>query len=137
MTMTTPEDDDRPHILVVNDDPAILDLFEELLSEEGYRVTLDNFSVQVQAMHQRLRERRPDLVLLDIMIGAEGNGWQLVQAMKMDRTVRDIPLIICTAAVSQVAEFGEQLDALGVAVVFKPFDIDHLLSVVGELLVTA
>jgi CheY-like chemotaxis protein len=46
--MTTNKADASKHILVVNDDAAILQLFDELLSEEGYRVSLDNFSRQTQ-----------------------------------------------------------------------------------------
>ncbi|MBA2758514.1 MAG: hypothetical protein H0U38_02365, partial [Chloroflexia bacterium] len=62
--MTTNDTDARKHILVVNDNPAILHLFDELLSEEGYRVTLDNFSRQTQEVYESIREQRPDLVIL-------------------------------------------------------------------------
>jgi DNA-binding response OmpR family regulator len=132
--MTTNHPDGRKHILVVNDDPAILQLFDELLSEEGYRVTLDNFSRQTQEVYENIREHRPDLVILDFIIGNEGGGWQLLQVLEMDRTTRDTPLIICTGAVRQVTELSGHLETMGIQVVLKPFDIDHLLSVVKSML---
>jgi CheY-like chemotaxis protein len=126
-------DDQKKHIVVINDDPAILALFDELLSDEGYTVTLDNFQRQTADLLGVIREFQPDLVIMDFIIGGELKGWQLVQATKMDRRVRDIPVIICTAAVKQVTELSEQLDSVGVQVVIKPFDIDVLLDVMDRI----
>lgn len=87
------DSDQRKHILVVNDDPAILELFNELLSEEGYRVTLDSFHRQTTELLEVVREIHPDLVIMDFVIGGEPKGWQLVQATQMDRVIREIPVI--------------------------------------------
>lgn len=128
-----PDDAKRKHIFVMNDTPAILDLFRELLEEEGYQVTLDRF--EATAIDEKLtdiKKAKPDLVVLDYIIGAEGLGWQLLQLMKMDRATRDIPVLICTGAVRQVEELQTHLDAMGVAVVLKPFDIDQLLAQIAE-----
>lgn len=121
------------HILVVNDDPAILELFEELLSEDGYRVTLDKFERETSELLDIVRELQPDLVLLDFIIGGERKGWQLLQVIKMDRSTRDIPVLVCTAAVKQVTELSTHLDELKVHVVIKPFDIDVLLTIIGKI----
>lgn len=128
-----PDDAKRKHIFVMNDTPAILDLFRELLEEEGYQVTIDRF--EATAIDEKLtdiKKAKPDLVVLDYIIGAEGLGWQLLQLMKMDRATRDIPVLICTGAVRQVEELQTHLDAMGVAVVLKPFDIDQLLAQIAE-----
>lgn len=125
--------DQRKHILAINDDPAILQLFDDLLSEEGYRVTLDTFNRQTTDLLGVIRELQPDLVVMDYIIGGEAGGWQLLQAARMDRAVKHIPVIICTGAVKQVTEMSEQLDSLGVQVVFKPFDIDHLIEVIDKV----
>ena len=53
----------KPYILVVDDEPAIRDLVKEILDDEGYEVaTADGGDAARQAM----RNRRPDLALLDI-----------------------------------------------------------------------
>lgn len=119
------------HILAINDDPAVLALFDELLSEEGYKVTLDNFARKTGDLLQTIRDLQPDLVIMDFIIGGEGSGWQLLQATRMDRMTRDIPVVVCTAAVKQVTELGDHLDSMGVNVVIKPFDIDHLLNIIS------
>jgi DNA-binding response OmpR family regulator len=119
--------------MVVNDDPAILQLFEDLLSEEGYRVSLDKFDRQTGELLQSIRELKPDLVIMDFLIGREESGWQLLQITQMDRDTRGIPVIVCTGAVKQVTELSTHLDALGIHVVIKPFDIDVLLTIIGKV----
>lgn len=126
----TQQDDARKHILVVNDDPAILELFKELLEEDGYKVTLDKFDRQTGDLLDNIRDLQPDLVIMDFIIGGEASGWQLLQVTKMERATRDIPVIVCTAAIKQVTELSVHLDEMGVHVVIKPFDIDNLLGVI-------
>jgi two-component system, OmpR family, response regulator VicR len=127
----------QPHngkrILVVNDEPAVLDLFRELLEEEGYRVSLDKFERPTQELLETVKEVRPDLVILDFIIGGEGKGWQLLQVLKMERSTKEIPVIVCTGAVKQVTEMSAHLNELGIQVVLKPFDIDHLLEIVSKV----
>ena len=121
------------HILVVNDTPAILDLFTDLLEDEGYRVSTDTFSTIAETVLAQIGELRPDLIILDFLIGGEGLGWQLLQLLKMDRKTAAIPVIICTAAVRQVEELQGHLRDMGVTVVLKPFDIDHVVAEVARV----
>lgn len=121
------------HILAVNDDAAILQLFDDLLTEAGYRVTLDNFQRQTGELLDAIREIQPDMIVMDFVIGGEMKGWQLLQAAKMDRSTRDIPVVVCTATVKQVTELGAHLDAMKVHVVLKPFDIDVLLDTIDKV----
>lgn len=123
----------KKHILVVNDDPAILELFRDLLSEEGYDVTLDKFERQTGDLLQSIRDLQPDLVIMDFIVGREDSGWQLLQAAKMDRSTRAIPVIVCTGAIKQVTELSVHLDEMDVHVVLKPFDIDHLLEIIDKV----
>lgn len=120
----------KKHILVVNDDPAILELFRDLLVEEGYEVTLDKFARQTGELLESIKDLRPDLVIMDFIIGGEDSGWQLLQATKMDRATKDLPVVVCTAAVKQITELSDHLDSLDVHVVIKPFDIDVLLKII-------
>lgn len=119
---------EQKHVFVINDTVAILELFRSLLEDEGYRITTDGFSVELVEMLGRVRDARPDVVVLDFVILDEGKGWQFLQLMKMDRETKDIPVIVCTAAAKLVEELQVHLDAMGVVVVLKPFDIDHLLE---------
>jgi len=115
------------HILVVNDTQEILELFRELLEEEGYRVTLYSFAILDMG---EIEQVAPDLILLDYIFGGERQGWQMLQKLKMRRSTARIPVVICTAAVREVREIEGYLQAQDISLVAKPFDIDQLLNVV-------
>jgi CheY-like chemotaxis protein len=123
----------QKHIFVINDTIAILELFTALLEDEGYRVTTDGFSIEMVELLKRVKADRPDLLVLDFLIQDEGKGWQFLQMLKMDRETRDIPVVVCTAAVKLVEDLQTHLDAMGVGVVLKPFDIDHLLAEIDKM----
>lgn len=114
-----------PHVLVINDTKEILDLFRELLEEEGFRVSLSSFTVNDIDEMVKLA---PDLVILDFLIGGEQQGWQMLQKMKMSRRTATIPVIVCTAARALVQEIEGHLLSKNVGIVMKPFDIDELLT---------
>jgi CheY-like chemotaxis protein len=123
----------QKHIFVINDTIAILELFTALLEDEGYRVTTDGFSIEMVELLRRVKADRPDLLVLDFLIQDEGKGWQFLQMLRMDRDTRDIPVVVCTAAVKLVEDLQTHLDAMGVGVVLKPFDIDNLLAEIDKM----
>lgn len=129
-----PDAEEKPHVLVINDTVAILDLFTALLEDEGYRVTTDGFTVEMGELLRRVKTERPDVIVLDFIIHDEGKGWQFLQLLKMDRQTRQIPVVICTGAARLVDELQVHLDAMGVAVILKPFDIDNVLAAIEKCL---
>ena len=124
--------DTARHILVINDSPDILALFADLLTDEGYRVTTDTFTVEMGILHDHIRQIRPDLIILDMIIGREDLGWQLTQLLKMSPQTNRIPLILCTGAVKQVEELATHLNTMAIGIVIKPFEIDGLLAVIDR-----
>ncbi|HEY0738930.1 MAG TPA: response regulator [Herpetosiphonaceae bacterium] len=118
-------------IMVVNDTQEILEMFRDLLEQEGYDVIL--YSYAIQDMDEILRQK-PDLIILDYIFGAERTGWQLLQKLKMRRDTAAIPVVICTAAKRQVEEIEGHLVAMGVGIVLKPFNVDDLLRTVKQTL---
>lgn len=117
-------------ILVVNDTQEILELFRMLLEEEGYEVVLSGFPIQQMSDIEQIH---PDLIILDLVFGDQRSGWQMLQMLKMKRSTASIPVIVCTAALNMVREQEGYLVSQGVHVVFKPFDIDHLLTNIKQL----
>lgn len=126
--MSASESESQSHVLVINDTAAILELFTALLEDEGYRVSTDAFSIEMVPMLERVKKLMPDAIVLDFVIGDEGKGWQFLQVLHMDRATAGIPVVVCTAAAKLVEDLQAHLDPMGVRVVLKPFDIDHLLS---------
>lgn len=117
-------------ILVVNDTQEILELFRMLLEGEGYEVVLAGFPIQQMSDIEQIH---PDLIILDLVFGDQRSGWQMLQMLKMKRSTASIPVIVCTAALDMVREQEGYLVSQGVHVVFKPFDIDHLLTNIKQL----
>jgi CheY-like chemotaxis protein len=116
------------HILVINDAQEILDLFKDLLEEAGYQVSL--YSYAIHDMTQ-IKSINPDLVILDLLMGGEQAGWQLLEKLRLDPETAKLPVIVCTAAVEMVRELQGHLTEKNVAIVLKPFDIDDILRQIG------
>jgi CheY-like chemotaxis protein len=116
------------HILVINDAQEILDLFKDLLEEAGYRVSL--YSYAIHDMMQ-IKSINPDLIILDLLMGGEQAGWQLLEKIRLDPETAKLPVIVCTAAVEMVRELQGHLTEKNVAIVLKPFDIDDILRQIG------
>jgi two-component system alkaline phosphatase synthesis response regulator PhoP len=126
------------HILVINDAKEILDVFKVLLEEEGYRVSLDNFStMDLGKLMTATKALAPDLVVLDFIVGGEPIGWQLLELLKLDPATARIPLVLCTAAVQRAEELSSHLRTMGVEVVLKPFDLDQILAAIARALLPA
>ncbi len=118
-------------ILVVNDTQEILELFRSFLEEEGYEVVMAGSPIQDITDVEHIN---PDLIILDLVFNDEKTGWQMLQMLKMQRSTATIPIIVCTAAHNQVREQEGYLVSQGVHVVYKPFDLDHLITHVKQLL---
>jgi len=119
--------DRKLRVMVVNDTQEILELFQDILEEEGFGVALYSYAFRDLDEVQRVA---PDLVILDFLIGGEAQGWQMLQKLKMCRTTEHIPVIVCTAAIQMARELEGHLTAKGIGLVLKPFDIDDLLAAV-------
>jgi DNA-binding response OmpR family regulator len=117
---------------VVNDTQEILELFRMLLEEEeGYDVVLSGFPIQ---QVKDIEHINPDLIILDLVLGDEKTGMQMLQMLKMQRSTAAIPVLVCTAALQIVREQEGYLVSQGVHVVYKPFEIDDLMANVKQLL---
>ncbi|HEY1348071.1 MAG TPA: response regulator [Ktedonobacteraceae bacterium] len=113
-------------ILVINDTQQILDLFRAILEDEHHEVLLSGTPIlkasEVEQIH-------PDLIILDVVFGDQQSGWQMLQMLRMQPATTCLPIILCTAALREVQEQEGYLITQGVRVLYKPFDIDDLLSV--------
>lgn len=123
----------KTRVLVVNDTQEILELFREILEEEGYEVVLSSFGVQELT---DIRKVKPDLIILDFLFGGEPHGWQLLQKIRMTRDLKNLPVIVCTAAIQMAKELEGHLTAKNVGLVLKPFDIDDLVEEVRRALLS-
>lgn len=112
-------------ILVVDDEPAIRDVLLEILRDEGYQTVAAQDGLSALNL---LDGMGIDLVITDTMMPRR-SGVELLQAMREDPRLKDVPAIFMSAAARP------QLDGLGVFVFLpKPFDLAALLDAVAEAL---
>lgn len=120
-------------ITVVNDYPAFLDMMDAMLGSAGHEVY--GFDGQAASMRE-ISDTRPDLMIIDVAVKEEGTtGWDILALAMVDPTLREVPVIVCTADVIQTRERREELDRLGnIRVLEKPFSADELDAVVRPML---
>lgn len=92
-------------ILLVEDDEFLAELYGTKLSLEGYEVLLANDGEKGLKM---IKEKKPNLILLDIIL-PKMDGFEILKAMKLEKTVKDIPVILLTN-LSQKDEVKKGLD---------------------------
>jgi DNA-binding response OmpR family regulator len=116
-----------PKVLVVDDDPAILEICSDLLETEGYAVSIaSNGQQALNLMHGA----PPSVVLMDIMMPVL-DGITTCQRMKEDGALAGVPVVLMSAR-TNLSTHNQDL-ACATALVAKPFDIDHLLSTIENL----
>lgn len=126
------EDQSPPKIAVINDDSVFLDLMHDLLEEsEGYQVSVCK---EGNHAYEFIKELVPDLVILDIRIGHQESGWVILELLTLDPRTRTIPVIVCSAAITDLQAHQPMLDALGVDVLAKPLDLEMLLEKIARAL---
>lgn len=83
-------EEDRPRILVVEDDPAVAKLLALYLTQEGYAVV---HAYDGQDAIEKAQEIKPFAITLDIML-PRIDGWEVLKKLKTLPTTKDIPVII-------------------------------------------
>jgi len=115
------------HILAINDDRDILRIYTELLTDEGYLVSVDVMPATDLA---DVHAVNPDLIVLDLVVGQQDRGTAFLALLRSHPAFRTLPVIVCSADARRLAELDEQLRAWDCAVVPKPFDIDVFVAAV-------
>jgi two-component system alkaline phosphatase synthesis response regulator PhoP len=112
-------------ILVVDDEPDILETMSLLLDLEGYQVAT---AANGQDALSKASSYNPDLVITDIMM-PEMDGHELIDEIKKRPETSKTPVIAMSAAGSNVKRVSQKFDAF----LKKPIDLDVLLDKIHEL----
>jgi len=113
----------RRGVLVVDDDPAVVELITDVLGRDGrFEIkSIDNgFGAGMIA-----KEYHPDLIILDVML-PDINGKAVCELIRSDSTMSDIK-IICISGMVEEDKIKELRDAGADDFMHKPIDIDELL----------
>ena len=78
------------HIVMIDDDPAFLDIMARTMRSEGYHV---HTAVDAETGFRLLQQVRPQVITLDLLL-PDQHGWQLFEKIKDDDELKEIPVII-------------------------------------------
>ncbi|HEX6292410.1 MAG TPA: response regulator [Herpetosiphonaceae bacterium] len=118
-------------ILVIEDSPPLLALYQALFQDEGYEVILQSTPRFDPLTIARIA---PDLIVLDLLFDGHLIGWDALQALRLQPVTATIPIVICSAALRHVDVLQSAFAMLDVHVLTKPFDLETLLKLVDHLL---
>lgn len=110
-------------VAVVDDEPAIVEIVDQVLAEHGWDVLQCRDGRMAAAV---IQQEQPDVILLEVWLRTVHTGWSVLHELQQDPRTSTIPVIVYSGAVDQLRAQKEWLDEHGIAVLMKPFDLDDL-----------
>ena len=123
---------DKELILVVDDDPDLVDMVATKLTANNYRIAKAYDGVQAW---EQIRKEKPALVIMDVMMPNK-DGYAACEEIKKDPNFKDIPVVLLTAVVDNLPTTSythhEGRTTPADDFIPKPVDLDKLMDIVQE-----
>jgi len=123
---------DKQLILVVDDDPDLVESVSMKLESENFRIAKAYDGVEAW---EKIKEEKPALVLLDVMMPRK-NGYELCDEIKKDDQYKDLTVVLLTAVGDAVTSTSythiEGKTTMADDFIPKPIDLDKLVEIVKE-----
>jgi len=127
-----------PKILIIEDDIDLVAAMKKMLESKGYKALV---AYDPEEGNEKLRQERPDLIILDVMFGSRGEskGFDFAQKMRSNKKIADIPVLMLTAINTERPSFNFSPDTDGEflpvdSFLDKPVRSEELLLKVEDLL---
>jgi two-component system alkaline phosphatase synthesis response regulator PhoP len=124
----------KPYVLVVDDDPDILENISIVLESQPYRLATARDGKKCMEM---IAQELPDLLILDLLM-PRMDGWGVIREMRSEPRYAHVPIMVLTTVVEDASRRRYELEtgmAMDVqAYVQKPVNPTDLLGCVGTLL---
>ncbi|MBN1582398.1 MAG: response regulator [Anaerolineae bacterium] len=121
---------ERKKVVCVEDEPEMIDLVRLILERKGFDFRGADGGQKGLDM---IREDKPDLILLDLMMPGM-DGWEVYRQVKADDRLSDIPVIVVTAKAQSIDKVLGLHIARVDAYITKPFGPQELLDAIYKLL---
>jgi DNA-binding response OmpR family regulator len=122
----------KKYVLIVDDDPDLVETVAMLLESKGYEV-----GKAYDGIEESIKKRRPDVVVLDVMMPRK-DGYKLCKELKSNKWTQDIPVILLTAVGEAVSTttytHAEGMSTEAEDFIPKPVDAKTLVEAVERLL---
>ncbi|WP_457551167.1 response regulator transcription factor [Desulfobacula sp.] len=123
---------DQKLILVVDDDPDLVEAVSMKLESLEYRVAK---AYDGEEAMEKINNEKPDLVILDVMMPRK-NGWEVCDDIKKSDHLKDISVILLTAVADSVKTTSythhDGKTTLADDYIPKPIDLDKLMEIVKD-----
>ena len=117
----------RGRILVVDDEPSVLLTYRMILEQQGYDVLAAASSVEAR---KAIEKESIDLLLCDLSLEERHTGFEVIEYARKRQPGANSVLITGYAS----KDVSDQAEQGGVAVLFKPIDIEEFLSTISTQL---
>lgn len=111
-------------VCVIDDDPANLQLLESILTNHGLNVIT---ATDQDKAFEAIKAAHPDLILLDIMLSPETDGYEICKILKTEESTQDIPVIFISS-LDQAIDKVKAFQVGGVDYITKPFLNDEIVA---------
>jgi CheY-like chemotaxis protein len=118
-----------PLIAVIENSEAMRAMFALIAQGEGWTISGYNYAEMNLATVQQLK---PDLIILDLIDQRIGEGWELLQLLKMEESTAAIPIIISTTMSVLPLEIQGYLASRDINVIAKPFAVADFIAIVRQ-----
>lgn len=119
-------------ILVVDDDPDLVESVSMRLVNDGFRVAK---AYDGKEAWERIQEEKPQMLILDVMMPRK-NGYALCDEIKKDDELKDITVVLLTAVAEAVSSTNythrDGITTLADDFIPKPIDLDKLMEIVKD-----
>jgi CheY-like chemotaxis protein len=114
----------RGRLLVVDDDPQVIDLVRQLLEGEPYEVVA---AADGQEALEAIARQRPDIVLLDLLM-PRLDGFAVIAHLRQEPQYRQLPVIVLTAKTLTAADYALLDQRVRTVIQKQGLDRDTLLE---------
>jgi DNA-binding response OmpR family regulator len=125
-------------ILIIDDDPDLVESVQIVLESKKYEVRA---AYSGKEGYQKILEKTPDLIILDVMMSTETEGFSLAYKLRNNPAYQEVPIIMVTGFPKRMAEKGPEKfqHIMGenwpvTQLLEKPIDPEELLSVIQGVL---
>jgi two-component system phosphate regulon response regulator PhoB/two-component system alkaline phosphatase synthesis response regulator PhoP/two-component system response regulator VicR len=125
-------------ILIIEDDRDLVDTFRIVLESKNYEVRA---AYDGKEGYSRIEEKLPDLIILDVMMATDTEGFDLAYKLQNKPKFRDIPIVMVTSFPQAMAQKGPEKfqHILGESwpvsfFIEKPVDPEKLLTTIENIL---
>jgi CheY-like chemotaxis protein len=121
----------KKNIMIVDDEPVVIDALERLLRELGYSNFIKAYDGD-EAL-AKIKNLTPDLVILDMKI-PKMDGYMVVGKLKEDSNTKDVPILIMSGYKIETGRLKNHTTKENIPVIEKPISIEQLDRMVYYLL---